>query len=58
MDRTEFIKTLTILRTQPKSLKGFSLRRTIKTLHDYEQKKPILNYYKELIAGRNDGDDG
>lgn len=58
MDRNELAEILNILKIQPDSNKGFSLRRTLKNLHDYEQNKPIIDYYKQLINGRIDGDDG
>ncbi len=52
MDRNEFIKTLTILKTQPKENKGFSFRRTIKTLNQAKQNKPINDYYDHLIKAK------
>lgn len=57
MDRNEIAKTLNVLKTQPKSLKGFSLRRTLKTLKNYEQNKIIIDYWKQ-ITERKDKDDG
>ena len=48
----EFIKALTILKTQPKENKGFSFRRTIKTLKQAKQNKPINDYYDMLIKAK------
>lgn len=52
MDRTELAKALTILKTQPKENKGFSFRRTIKTLKQAKQNKPINDYYSYLIKAK------
>lgn len=48
----EFIRALTILKTQPKENKGFSFRRTIKTLKQAKQIKPINDYYNYLIKAK------
>lgn len=54
MDRNELIKTIEILRTQPKDEKGFSFRRTIKTLQQAEKMRAVYDYQKQLIeAGVN-----
>ncbi len=52
MDRNEFIKALIILKTQPKENKGFSFRRTIKTLKQAKQNKPTNDYYDYLIKAK------
>ena len=52
MDRTELAKTIEILKTQPKENKGFSFRRTIKTLKQAKQNKPINDYYDHLIKAK------
>lgn len=49
MDRNELIKTIEILKTQPKDEKGFSFRRTIKTLQDAKKLQIIEEYRNQLI---------
>lgn len=58
MNREEFIKTIEILRTQPKEEKGFSFRRTIKTLQQAEKMRAVYEYQKQLIEaiGVNEDD--
>ena len=57
MDRTELAKTIEILKIQPTDSKGFSFRRTLQTLKNYEQNKIIIDYWKQ-ITERKDKDDG
>ena len=52
MDRTELAKTIEILKTQPNSNKGFSFRRTIKTLKWAKENKPLYEFQKELIKAK------
>jgi hypothetical protein len=52
MDRNEFIKTLTILKTQPKQEKGFSFRRTVKTLQQAHRMDAVIKYQNQLINAR------
>lgn len=58
MDRTELAKTIEILKTQPTDSKGFSFRRTIKTLHDYYEIKPIIEFKKQLTNAKGVGSNG
>ena len=52
MDRNEFIRAITILKTQPNSNKGFSFRRTIKTLKWAKENKPLYEFQKELMNAK------
>lgn len=49
MDRKELAKTLHIFKNDKSNQKGFSLRRTIKVLHDYKQNEPVIEFWKQLI---------
>lgn len=49
MNREELINTIEILRIQPKDEKGFSFRRTIKTLQQAERMRAVDEYYTELL---------
>lgn len=48
MNRKELIKTLNILKNDKSEQKGFSFRRTIKTLQEAKKNEAIYNYWKEL----------
>jgi hypothetical protein len=45
MNRTELINTIEILRNDKSEQKGFSIRRTLKALHEAEELKPILEFW-------------
>ena len=49
MNREEFIRTIEIIKTQPEGEKGFSFRRTIKTLQQAEKMRAVYEYQKQLI---------
>ena len=57
MDRNEFIKTLTILKTQPKQEKGFSFRRTIQTLQQAKKMQAVEEYRKQLFKATGVNED-
>ncbi|MBR5202664.1 MAG: hypothetical protein IKW45_05315 [Clostridia bacterium] len=55
MDRNELAKTLKILKNDMGPQKGFSLRRTLKALHDFQEEQVIYEYYRQLTEGtKND----
>lgn len=48
MDRKELVKVLNILKNDKGEQKGFSFRRTIKTLQEAKRNETIYLYWKEL----------
>jgi hypothetical protein len=53
MDRKELINTLNILKNDKSKQKGFSLRRTLKTLHDYKRNRPVIDFWFEIQKWRD-----
>ena len=53
MDRKELINTLNILKNDKSKQKGFSLRRTLKTLHDYKRNQPVIDFWFEIQKWRD-----
>ena len=49
MNEQEFVKTLQILKKQPKQEKGFSFRRTIKTLQQARKMQAVEEYRRQLL---------
>lgn len=49
MNEQEFVKTLQILKEQPNENKGFSFRRTIKTLQQARKMQAVEEYRRQLI---------
>ena len=56
MDSNEYIKTLNTLKIQPNNSKGYSYRRTLKTLQQAEKAAAILVYKNQLIKARTEVD--
>ena len=58
MNRTELINTLNILKNDKGKQKGFSFRRTIKTLQEAKKLEPIMEFWENLQGKgeRKDGD--
>ena len=58
MNRTELINTLNILKNDKGEQKGFSFRRTIKTLQEAKNLEPIMEFWENLQGKgeRKDGD--
>lgn len=58
MNRTELINTLNILKNDKGKQKGFSFRRTIKTLQETKKLEPIMEFWENLQGKgeRKDGD--
>ena len=52
MDEKKYIETIEILRIQPNEKKGFSFRRTIKTLQQARKFQIIEDYRKQLINAK------
>ena len=52
MDEKKYIETIEILRIQPNEKKGFSFRRTIKTLQQARNLQIIEDYRKQLINAK------
>lgn len=48
----EFVYTLNILKTQPDDNKGFSFRRTIKTLQQAHKMQAVNEYQEQLINAK------
>lgn len=57
MNRTELINTLNILKNDKGEQKGFSFRRTIKTLQDAKKLEPIMEFWENL-QGKGEQKDG
>ena len=57
MNRTELINTLNILKNDKGKQKGFSFRRTIKTLQEAKKKEPIMEFWENL-QGKGEQKDG
>ncbi len=49
MNEQKFVSIIKILKEQPKENKGFSFRRTIKTLQQARKMQAIEDYRKQLI---------
>ena len=49
MNEQEFVKTLQILKEQPNENKGFSFRRTIKTLQQARKMQAVEDYRRLLF---------
>ena len=52
MDEKKYIETIELLRLQPNEKKGFSFRRTIKTLQQARKFQIIEDYRKQLINAK------
>lgn len=52
MNEQEFVKTLQILKEQPNENKGFSFRRTIKTLQQARKMQAVEDYRSQLINAK------
>lgn len=52
MDEKKYIETIEILRIQPNENKGFSFRRTIKTLQQARKMQAVEEYRKQLINAK------
>lgn len=49
MNEQEFVSIIKILKEQPKENKGFSFRRTIKTLQRAKKMQAIKDYRNQLL---------
>lgn len=49
MEREELAKTIKILKSDNNQTKGFSLRRTIKKLHQFDENKETYQFKEELL---------
>lgn len=49
MNEQEFVTILKILKEQPKENKGFSFRRTLKTLQQAQKMQAVEEYRNQLI---------
>lgn len=59
MNRTELINTLNILKNDKGEQKGFSFRRTIKTLQEAKKLEPVMEFWENLQGkGENKNGDG
>ncbi|MBO5715074.1 MAG: hypothetical protein J6S23_01615 [Clostridia bacterium] len=59
MKRTELINTLEILKNDKGEQKGFSFRRTIKTLHEAKQLEQVLEFWGAIQnKGAEENGDG
>ena len=56
MDRTEIANIINILKIQPNNSKGYSYRRTLKTLQQAEKAAAILKFKDQLIKTRTEVD--
>ena len=58
MNRTELINTLNILKNDKGEQKGFSFRRTIKTLQEAKKLEPIMEFWGAIQnkGAEEDGD--
>lgn len=54
MKRTEFINTLEILKNDKEPQKGFSVRRTLKTLQQAKKMELVYEYIKNLKKGEEE----
>ena len=54
MKRTEFINTLEILKNDKEPQKGFSIRRTLKTLQQAKKMELVYEYIKNLKKGEEE----
>jgi hypothetical protein len=57
MNRTELINTLNILKNDKGEQKGFSFRRTIKTLQKAKNLEPVMEFWENL-QGKGEQKDG
>ena len=49
MDEQEFVEIIKILKEQPNENKGFSFRRTLKTLQQARKMQAVEEYRRQLI---------
>ena len=57
MNKQELVNILNILKNDKGEQKGFSFRRTIKTLQEAKKKEPIMEFWENL-QGKGEQKDG